>query len=1384
MKPSKQKYQMTVRSLLVYAIVAWVSCFLVLPAHATETTGCIPGGSKHYSAMDASDFSHLDDSVQIDSNQHLVLDTGQGRINTNRIIVTSTQEIRVSFLYEGAGYVSHFGYFLLSKAKSGGYVDSLGTTINYSQTKAAMNPSNASYDPATFHHIFKSISDDAAGGDGVLDVFSGRSEAYVAAYNDGTGIPFAVNGDGQLTARDMTKSLGLIGEGEELVFFLVANGNYDQVFFSKDAYNQDTYSGGCSGSSFTKIYHLGQARIKEGTCQVESGWLSTGAFNRLSSVYGITLNSEDEYIMQITRGSKFPHVIVGAPADDPTQWVLGWEDLWGGGDTDHNDMVFKVQRKTEGRAISKVVSDAVVAIPNTYITAVNIEVTDLVKNCVSGVVSSLNIPFSTGDFSGGWDYAEDALCVSTSQCTVGCASADFSGSLTASNLTVSGSINDDFNHVDLLRDTAAWILLSFSNCHQVLSGSTLCGPYSQPSFYNANASVRLSGQDINVNSSGGFSGSAQVSAAISETDEEHDSCFQNWEGSLNKTATISGQLNGDWNTRKNDIRYSISVDDGQTWVEVDRWESEIENEDGTRTRGARIDVLSRGLVGNKLKWKAVFENNDDHCDPPEIHEVSISYEASGNNFFSRATPIVLGNVLYSGSLETPAASWTDKTTLRGHMNAYRIYDPNNPIVPSYSSLWDAGQVLSQRNLTSNPRTIYTALPTPEQVENTSIATGDGHTISFSGTLAHGRILAGSLVITDGTEIFQDQGVASLIGDKGGGGTIDRFTGSYALTFHSAPAEGVPVFSSYKYYPNVSGAQTLGQFSADYVTNEMLGITNQYVQGVGYTYDLNGDGSFSDLDRLYAVASVHGFLANGSQQAWPLGAIDHSTPALAGPPALPAWYYGIDISQDERDAFDAWSQAMKGRRTVLYVGSRSGMLHAFDAGKFQHGDNPATSFMENRGYFGSTDSAVDYGTGEELWAFIPNNCVSRLKHLVKRNLANADPPYVDASPSIEDVFYTEGGETIFKTLLFSAEGNGGDTVFALDITDPYHPAFLWEYANPDLWRSKSSPPIGKVARLNSGGQAKWVVFFVSGQTAADHHPSVFMVDALTGTLLSKIVLDQAGNANLGAILSGSPAILDANGNGYIDRFYVGDDKGFMYRVNIPDQSQAVLDVNQIMDCVLVQVSEPIYASPTVYPQNTYDSQGYVADYHVKIMFGTGDNPNFIDNPNYAGTRYKFYVFDDTCHPLNAFRQIKDNDNISCNCSPMQTEADAVWTYTLPAGHRIWAEAFAAAGTVYFGTATSDTEDPCTTPTTGDSYGNVYSLDLNNLTADTQVQTVATNIGNVNSLVVEDQHLYVKATKPTSGTTTVSFGNGIYNNDVAVGSDFDTKKVQGSWRQAIP
>jgi type IV pilus assembly protein PilY1 len=51
-----------------------------------------------------------------------------------------------------------------------------------------------------------------------------------------------------------------------------------------------------------------------------------------------------------------PHVIVGAPTTDPFRWILGFEDVPGGGDRDFNDLVFVINKQNGGGTRSATVS--------------------------------------------------------------------------------------------------------------------------------------------------------------------------------------------------------------------------------------------------------------------------------------------------------------------------------------------------------------------------------------------------------------------------------------------------------------------------------------------------------------------------------------------------------------------------------------------------------------------------------------------------------------------------------------------------------------------------------------------------------------------------------------------------------------------------------------------------------------------------------------------------------------------------------------------------------------------------------------------------------------------------------------------------------------------
>ena len=161
----------------------------------------------------------------------------------------------------------------------------------------------------------------------------------------------------------------------------------------------------------------------------------------------------------------------------------------------------------------------------------------------------------------------------------------------------------------------------------------------------------------------------------------------------------------------------------------------------------------------------------------------------------------------------------------------------------------------------------------------------------------------------------------------------------------------------------------------------------------------------------------------TDQAPILGDIFHSNPVVVPPPS--------PIARDYR--FGLYSLQNKGRYTMLYVGANDGMLHAFVA----------------------EDPTNTVAVGTELWGFIPTNLLATLS-----NLMTGHSFYVDSSPVVRDVFFRnlpltdQNGNVVYlngqkvlgayRTVLIAGERGGGDAYFALDVTDPINPKYLWEY----------------------------------------------------------------------------------------------------------------------------------------------------------------------------------------------------------------------------------------------------------------------------------------------------------------------------------------------------
>jgi len=88
---------------------------------------------------------------------------------------------------------------------------------------------------------------------------------------------------------------------------------------------------------------------------------------------------------------------------------------------------------------------------------------------------------------------------------------------------------------------------------------------------------------------------------------------------------------------------------------------------------------------------------------------------------------------------------------------------------------------------------------PEQITRQTPWTGDGITVVFSFTVQFPLILPDTVIVTDNTETFTDDGNGILTSDQGGTGTVDYDTGLISVTFASAPASGQNIYASFEQY---------------------------------------------------------------------------------------------------------------------------------------------------------------------------------------------------------------------------------------------------------------------------------------------------------------------------------------------------------------------------------------------------------------------------------------------------------------------------------------------------------------------------------------------------------------------------------------------------------
>ncbi|HXK26789.1 MAG TPA: PilC/PilY family type IV pilus protein [Candidatus Binatia bacterium] len=336
----------------------------------------------------------------------------------------------------------------------------------------------------------------------------------------------------------------------------------------------------------------------------------------------------------------------------------------------------------------------------------------------------------------------------------------------------------------------------------------------------------------------------------------------------------------------------------------------------------------------------------------------------------------------------------------------------------------------------------------------------------------------------------------------------------------------------------------------------------------------------------------GDLNTTEERPWKLGDIFHSSPVLVTPPFLPI----ADTS------YPAFKTAQASRATILLTGANDGMLHAF--------------------------TEVD---GEESWAFIPPNLLDDLKNLTA--VSGTRDYYADSSPIVADV--KTGGS--WKTIAVFGERRGGNSYYGLNITNTTSPQYLWSFADANLGETWSEPAIGKVKM--SDGTDKWVAFVGAGfdTTFANYSGSsktsegFFVIDLSNGAKLWEYY-NATGSTDdrqyMNFSIPASPAAVDLNNDGYIDRVYIGDVGGQLWKFDMsaPATVSGGLVTNwtgkRLFTAAPSQANPP--AAGEYYPaQAIFNAPALAYDRYnnLWVYFGTGDryHPNNTSSNRFYGIK---------------------------------------------------------------------------------------------------------------------------------------------------------------------
>ncbi|MCY1216865.1 Neisseria PilC beta-propeller domain protein [compost metagenome] len=355
-------------------------------------------------------------------------------------------------------------------------------------------------------------------------------------------------------------------------------------------------------------------------------------------------------------------------------------------------------------------------------------------------------------------------------------------------------------------------------------------------------------------------------------------------------------------------------------------------------------------------------------------------------------------------------------------------------------------------------------------------------------------------------------------------------------------------------------------------------------------------------------------------------------------------------------------------------------------------------------------------GGELWGFVAPEFYGKLGRLYTNTpevQLSGSPTGSGAKP--RDYFF-DGTTTVFQDLrdparprvvIYLTARRGGRLTYALDVTDPMAPEFLWKADStgiPELGQTWSQPRVIRVK-----GYANPLVVMGAGyDPAEDAEPSqgggssgqgrgVIVFDAFKGDVVRAWLADCTGlaatvcttPAGMNRAIPSDVAVVDRNGDGLVDKGYVGDVGGNVWRLDFETVAGIGSDAWTLHKFASLGGAQGTNdARKFMYPPDVITTGNYDA-----VMIGSGDR----EHPLYTtsttpGLAYnvsnRFYMLKDTALTgglPSTWTALTEADLFNATSTAYtDTSAGKGFYLVLGTGEKVVNAPLTVAGYTYFGT----------------------------------------------------------------------------------------------------